>query len=166
MAENEFNLESILTKIIEAITASAVELAEEFTDKKWDNAPYIYQIPKYSVAVNMSLSCKDGKIKAIFTKSQEKTATSSIGFDVVATPPPVKENRHTTAIGTVAEFKNYDNDAFGFCRRYDVDFSDGRKVELFTRDKKLLIQKGSAWAFTYHKEGIKRVIEKVEPVTK
>lgn len=81
-----FDLENILDKTVEAVTASSRHLADIFREERWRDFPFVYTIPKFTVSVAVTLSYKDGKILAFFQKSAEATTESRITFDVVAVP--------------------------------------------------------------------------------
>lgn len=89
-AESVFDVEKILQKFNLAFLNAATDLRQTFEKPEWRDAPYIYSMPKMHVSMRVSLSYREGKVKAFFFKrseeSKENELVSTIDVDIVAVP--------------------------------------------------------------------------------
>lgn len=90
-SEQAIELEKLMNHFSNALTSTVVALDSAFThDPKLAQRPVIYQIPKMSVSIKMSLTVSQGKVRGIFwNKTQEgksEEVVSTITLDFVATP--------------------------------------------------------------------------------
>lgn len=88
--EQAIELEKLMVRFSDALTSTVVTLDSAFThNPELAHRPVIYQIPKMSVSVKMSLTASKGKVWGVFSKSKEDTSEeiiSTITLDFVATP--------------------------------------------------------------------------------
>ena len=88
------DLEMILVKLSDAFTSAAENLQGKFQGNAWKDSPYIYQMPKMHMKVQLTLAFSNNKVKGFFSKTssgREEEVGSTMEIDVVAVPRPPKE---------------------------------------------------------------------------
>ena len=87
--ETVFNVDQLFTQINSSFTSAAMELHKTFQSEDWQDFPFVYHMPKMSMAVKLVLSHSDGKVKGLFKKTSTERGEelmSNIQIDVVAVP--------------------------------------------------------------------------------
>lgn len=91
--ETLFDIEDLLIQLNDSFTSAALQLRTTFAKPEWADSPFVYHMPKMSIAVRLVLSHSDGKVKGFFRKEStevQQEISSTVAIDVVAVPrlPP------------------------------------------------------------------------------
>lgn len=93
-SEQIIELESMLVQFTRALTSAVESLDDAFEHRPGlKERPVIYQIPRMSVSVKLSLTVSEGKVKGFLSKTTEGTSQeflSTINLDMVAVPRPAE----------------------------------------------------------------------------
>jgi hypothetical protein len=100
LPEAAFPIESLLSQITSAMATASEQLRKEFTSGSMSEAPYMYQLPRMSCQIKLSLSYTKEGVKGSFFKktktAEEQEIVSTIELEVVAVPRSMRNGKEKT----------------------------------------------------------------------
>jgi hypothetical protein len=91
LPEKAFALEELLRNITSSLATASELLREDFTTGAHRNSPYLWQIPRMSCTVKLTLSYTKEGVRGVFSRTRTKEETevvSTLALELVTAPRP------------------------------------------------------------------------------